>query len=627
MKASHHEGVNLDDLSSQPPGHDEEEQHLSPGTEGAVIAPTDGKNSHKSHRSSRSKQKKQEEKWGADGNAIAATLPPLTTKRKLTLFFLILEMTILTLSVMFIEVMLVPALSMIGTAYMEQIQWVPWVLSAYLITGGISTPMFSAMSTTKLGVKKTVATCLSFYIAGVIGCGLSFLSPNIVALILLRGLQGFGMGSFTLCFTIIKASFPPKIMGPTLGIVSSMFAVGSAVGLLGGGAALEGIHFTYDGENMSWATLFWITGPVVILIVIAFMITTEEPASLKARTQRRIDFIGGILLCFVIGTFLVGVTLGEQGWSDPTPIILLCLTPVFLVLFVLWEIRMKEDALFPTKLMLNRTVILMNLVALTTGYGMFALFQTLPFFLSDPDGPFKYTSTLDIGLILFPSSIPGLLVSPFTAMLSKKIGAANIISFAMLIMAVTFLLQIYFYETVAQIVLIQILSGVGIAGVMSLLVVVLSAAVELNYFATAAAVNTLFRISGGAIGPVISNIFILDDMNDYTPIYNVTNQSSTALTSSLSSVSTSSPAASSEWAGIKDYQTAWLIGCIVMLFGFLCSLFLPGQCKICGILYKKHHKHHHHHRQAGTSKSPSPDEGVPITDSKKHPDESSSLLS
>ncbi|KAH3762302.1 bicyclomycin/multidrug efflux system [Pelomyxa schiedti] len=565
MKASHHEGVNLDDLSSQ---RDEEEQQISPGTEGAVITPTDGKKSHKSHHSSKSKHKEPEEKWGADGDAIATTLPPLTP---LTLFFLILEMTILTLSVMFIEIMLVPALNMIGTAYMEQIQWVPWVLYAYLITGGISTPMFSAMSTTKLGVKKTVATCLSFYIAGVIGCGLSFLSPNIIALILLRGLQGFGMGSFTLCFTIIKASFPPKLVGPTLGIVSSMFAVGSYVGLLGGGAALEGIHFTYDSENMSWATLFWITGPVVILIVIAFMITMEEPAILKARAQRRIDFIGVILLCFVIGTFFIGVTLGEQGWSDPTPIILLCLTPAFLVLFVLWEIRMKEDALFPTKLMLNRTVILMNIVALTIGYGMFALFQTLAVFLSDPDGPFKYTSTLAIGLAL---STPCPVVLLFIPILAEKIGAVYIIPLSMLVMVATFLLLFFFSETEIQIVLVTLLSGVGIVGVMSLIVVVLSDTVELNYFATAVAVNTFFRILGGAIGSVISNIFILDDMNDYTPTYNVTNQSSTALGSSLSSVSTSSPATSSEWTGIKDYQIAWLIGCTVMALGFFCSMFL-----------------------------------------------------
>ncbi|KAH3759988.1 bicyclomycin/multidrug efflux system [Pelomyxa schiedti] len=526
---------------------------------------------------------------GSDGTLVdgdeaneegGATMDGVTRRDKVRFVVLLVEMTVLTLSVMFIEVMLVPALNIIGMDYYEQIEWVPWVLSAYLITGGISTPIFGAMTTTKFGIKKTLAICLGCYIAGVIGCGLSFLSSEIVVLILLRGLQGLGMGSFTLCFTLTKASFPKPLVGPTIGIVSSMFAIGAAVGMLGGGGGLEKIEFTYKGENMSWATLFWIAAPVVTVLVVSFMISIKEPKSHALAKQ--VDFIGAIFLCLIIGSFLIGITLGEQGWKEPAPIVLLCICPVFVILLIVWEIRMKQDALFPFKLMKNRAVFLLNVISISTGYAMFTYFQTLPFYLSEPLGPFHYTSTLDIGLILFPSAIPGLIVAPAFSILSKKTGPALLISVSYLFLMLSFYLQVFYHDTVWKLVLTQIIGGFGMAGVMSLVVILLTNTVEMKYFATAAAVNSLFRIMGGAVGPIVSNIFILENSSTQTKAMAATNSSE------MSSFSLES---STGWSD-KGYVQAWMVAAIIISVGFLCSLFLPGQFVLK--LYKRHQKHHHH---------------------------------
>eukprot|EP01105_Mastigella_eilhardi_P020069 TRINITY_DN4758_c0_g1_i1.p1 TRINITY_DN4758_c0_g1~~TRINITY_DN4758_c0_g1_i1.p1 ORF type:complete len:449 (+),score=84.90 TRINITY_DN4758_c0_g1_i1:99-1349(+) len=400
-------------------------------------------------------------------------------------------MMVLSLSVMFIEVMLVPALPYVLFRYPDQEVWIPWVLSAYMVTGAVTTPIFGSLST-RIGIKPTLAICLTCYVLGVVGCGLSFLVDNIGLLIALRALQGFGMGSFTLCFTLIKATFPPAIMGPALGLVSSMFAVGSAFGLLGGGWLLDEINFTYHDIHVEWACLFWIAGPVVFLLVFAFMFTIKEPEGLRKTQKKLVDIAGGLLLSAGVAALLIGLTLGEQGWRKPTPIALLCGSPIILVLFVLWETYYKEGAMVPVKMMLaQKTLFFLNVVAMVIGYGMFSVFQTLPFYLSNQAGPFKYTDTLQIGLLMFGSSIPSLVVAPVSAVLAKKISPQNILTACMTEAFFALVLLIAFHGTVFQVVAVQVIMGFGVGGIMTMLLTILSVSVSAQDFSTAAGAPTV----------------------------------------------------------------------------------------------------------------------------------------
>lgn len=91
-----------------------------------------------------------------------------------------------------------------------------------------------------------------------------------------------------------------------------MFSTGSGIGMLGGGAALDAINFNYNGADCAWAVLFWITGPIVALLVIGFMITVREPKSVKVEYSKPVDILGAILLTIGVAGFLIGLTLGEQ---------------------------------------------------------------------------------------------------------------------------------------------------------------------------------------------------------------------------------------------------------------------------------------------------------------------------
>eukprot|EP01105_Mastigella_eilhardi_P026510 TRINITY_DN771_c0_g1_i7.p1 TRINITY_DN771_c0_g1~~TRINITY_DN771_c0_g1_i7.p1 ORF type:complete len:405 (+),score=92.99 TRINITY_DN771_c0_g1_i7:217-1431(+) len=319
------------------------------------------------------KQGEQESKTpGAAEDGKGASAVQRVTVRHI---ILLSEMVLLTLSVLFVEVMLIPALPIIAKRYPDDRAWVSWVLSSYMITGAITTPIFAGLAS-RFGVRPMIAICLSGYLLGILGCAVSFLADTIAVLLLCRAIQGFGMGSFTMCFTLIKATFPPKLVSVSLGLVSSMFSAGAAIGLVGGGAALNGIHFEYKGFPVQWAVLFWIVGPIVFVLCVAFMFTIKEPKAVRGSKKYMVDFLGVILVAVAIAASLVGLTLGEQGWKKPAPITLLCVGPVTLILFVLWEFFRKEAALVNMRLMLgNLTILFVNVIALCAGYSMFSIFQ------------------------------------------------------------------------------------------------------------------------------------------------------------------------------------------------------------------------------------------------------------
>ena len=96
------------------------------------------------------------------------------------------------------------------------------------------------------------------------------------------------------------------------------------------------------------------------------------------------------------------------------------------------------------------------------------------------------------------------------------------LSLSLLIYGIGFVLQLVYHDTTVQvnnlckiilrmkIVTIQIFMGIGLGGMMSMLLNLISIASPPKYFSAVAGMNTLFRVVGGAVGPVVSNVFIND---------------------------------------------------------------------------------------------------------------------
>ena len=128
-----------------------------------------------------------------------------------------------------------------------------WILTAYLISGAVATPIAGKLSDI-YGRKKMVLIIFIIYIIGISAGGLS---NNITFLVIARVIQGIGISMFPIAFGIIRDQLPKEKLAIGVGLFSSMFAAGSVVGLAIGGSIIN---------NFGWHATFLSIVPVAIIL-------------------------------------------------------------------------------------------------------------------------------------------------------------------------------------------------------------------------------------------------------------------------------------------------------------------------------------------------------------------------
>src|SRR5919107_857253 len=115
-----------------------------------------------------------------------------------------------------------------------------WVVTAYLLTSTVSTPLYGKLSDL-FGRLRLFQAAIVIFLAGSVLCGLS---QDMFQLILFRAVQGVGGGGLiAMSFAIIGDIVPPRERGRYTGYVVAVFAVTSVVGPLLGGLFVD--HLTW----------------------------------------------------------------------------------------------------------------------------------------------------------------------------------------------------------------------------------------------------------------------------------------------------------------------------------------------------------------------------------------------
>ena len=231
---------------------------------------------------------------------------------------------------MYGETMLLPAIRDVIRDFHISYSTASWILTAYLISGAVMTPIAGKLSDI-YGRKKLVLIILIIYI---IGISIGALSNNISVLLVARVIQGVGISMFPIAFGIIRDQFPIEKLAIGVGVFSSMFAAGSVVGLAVGGSIIQ---------NFGWHTTFLSIVPIAIALWIIINRSIHEDnkaeleqkggslmqdASTKSYTEhdlnlhrvitsrRSIDVKGAITLAVTITSFLLTLTyIGNNGSS------------------------------------------------------------------------------------------------------------------------------------------------------------------------------------------------------------------------------------------------------------------------------------------------------------------------
>src|SRR4051794_6355432 len=200
-----------------------------------------------------------------------------------------------------LQTMVAPALPAIQRDLNASTTTVTWVLTVYLLTASVATPIVGRLGDI-YGKERVLVLTLSAFALGSL---IAALSHSLGLLVAGRAVQGIGGAVFPLAFGIIRDEFPREKVATGIGLISATFGIGG-----GGGLVLSGLLV----DNLSWEWIFWLG----LIVIVAAMVATHYfvPES-PVKAPARIDWPGAALLTASLVCLLLAVSEGPRwGWGS-----------------------------------------------------------------------------------------------------------------------------------------------------------------------------------------------------------------------------------------------------------------------------------------------------------------------
>lgn len=402
---------------------------------------------------------------------------------------LVLTACILACSLAFVDGSVINVgLPAIGRSLHGGAQDLQWVINAYLLPL-TALLLLGGAAGDRFGRRRVLVFGIALF--GV-SSGLCALAPDLLWLLVARGLQGIGAALLLpSSLAILGATFEGEARGRAVGTWSAASAITAAIGPVLGGWLID---------IFGWRTIFLINLPLAAGAIVLALAAIRDTAR---DSDAPIDLAGAVLAAASLGALTWGLTIGTGpgGWTMSAWSALAA--GVLLLAVFLWtEKRRGAEAMMPLALFRSSSFIGLSLLTLLLYGALGGLLVLVPYVLIQGSG---MSGTL-AGAALLPFPLILAVTSRTMGGLAGRIGSRLPLSIGPAIVAAGFLLFLLFDQGsgFARDMLPAILViALGMSGAVAPLTTAVLASVDARHTGSASGLNSALARLGGLIATAL----------------------------------------------------------------------------------------------------------------------------
>ncbi|MCO6211654.1 DHA2 family efflux MFS transporter permease subunit [Staphylococcus epidermidis] len=465
------------------------------------------------------------------------------------------------------------ALPKINTEFNISASTGQWLMTGFMLVNGILIPI-SAFLFNKYSYRKLFIIGLALFTLGSLVCAISFNFPIMMSG---RVLQAIGAGILMpLGSNVIVTIFPPEKRGVAMGTMGIAMILAPAIG-----PTLSG----YIVQNYDWNVMFY---GMFFIGIIAIVIGLFWFKLYQSTTNPKADIPGIIYSTIGFGSLLYGFSeAGNKGWGSTEIVTMFIVGTVFIIFFILRELRMKAPMLslevlkYPTYTL--TTVI--NMIVMMSLYGGMIL---LPLYLQNLRG----FSALDSGLLLLPGALVMGAFGPVAGKLLDTIGIKPLAIFGIGIMtyATWELSKLNMDTTYLHIMWIYIVRSFGMAFVMMPIMTAGMNALPPRLISHGNAfVNTMRQLAGSIGTAILVTVMTTQQTNHLSAFSEELDKTNPVIQDHMRELAQQYGGESAamklllehvnKLASVEGVNDAFIVATIISAIALILSLFLQGKKK------------------------------------------------
>jgi EmrB/QacA subfamily drug resistance transporter len=369
-----------------------------------------------------------------------------------------------------------------------------WVITSTLLAAAVCNPVSGRLGDL-FGKRRVMLVSLGLMVAGSVICALS---SGLVPMVVGRVLQGCAIGVIPLGISIMRDELPPERLGSAMALMSATLGVGGAIGLP---------LAAFIAQHADWHALFWLSAVIgaLDLLLVAFMVP-ESPL----RAPGRFDVPGAVGLTVGLICLLLAITKGgDWGWGSGLTLGLFAAAVVIILSWGLMELRVR-DPLVDLRTSARRQVLLTNLASVVVGFAMLGMSLVLPTLLQAPPatGYGLGLSLVQAGLCLAPGGLVMMLLSPFSARVSRRWGPKVALLLGTVVIAVGYAATLGLMHSAVQVVIGSSIIAAGVGLAYSAMPALIMTSVPPSETAAANGLNALMRSIGTSASSAVISVVL-----------------------------------------------------------------------------------------------------------------------